>query len=105
MFAGDCLLHSAGSHGLMLFKLNGVANALQKDIAETESMIVWSNPVHEYLMLFSDCLHYNIFDNSGRLVIQGISNKNSIPLAHLQSGIYFLQITQPDHQIFKFVKN
>jgi hypothetical protein len=53
-------------------------------------------------------LSYTIYSTSGKaLITNGKLNNNTIPLSNLNSGLYFLRLTNENNKsaIFKFIKN
>jgi hypothetical protein len=82
----------------------GNANGINGDFAMGLSSVVYPNPTSEKLYLKSRSSTYSIFDVLGNLVGTGNTLDNSIPVAHLESGVYHLQLTGIDNTRLKFVK-
>ena len=91
-----------------LFLTVGVHEAVM-----TFSASVFPNPVNETTSLklegkditqWGDGLTYRLYDSNGKLILQKPveSELTTIPMQHLASDVYFLQITQKDLEIKSF---
>ncbi|MCM1532166.1 MAG: T9SS type A sorting domain-containing protein [Bacteroides sp.] len=64
------------------------------------------NPVQDVLYIQGEYASLSLIDMSGRVVLSDVRNAQSLPMANLQSGIYFVRITLANGQSYvtKIVK-
>ncbi len=80
-------------------------------IAGNHQISIYPNPVTDYLFLdlgiaTIDQVSVKIADLAGRIHLQTAMTQEKIDVGNLQSGLYFLTVTYPDHSIVsRFVKN
>jgi hypothetical protein len=73
-------------------------------------LILYPNPVKTLLTIQSPLMHagncnYTIFDYLGRTIESGLLTSNTLSVAHLINGLYFLEIEQNNQlRTLKFVK-
>ncbi|GAB5398647.1 MAG: hypothetical protein Aureis2KO_02320 [Aureisphaera sp.] len=82
---------------------------LSSGTQEVEMGVIFPNPVSDTLFTtFQGANNYVIFDALGRKVVQGtIDASKAIPVESLNSGMYFVSISNDSRQdqTFKFIKN
>ncbi|WP_262148790.1 BspA family leucine-rich repeat surface protein [Chryseobacterium foetidum] len=85
----------------------------ESDLSTSETALdketsVYPNPASDFIFFkdLKDGLSYKVFDNSGRIVLQGKLNEDKIDVRNLTKGNYLLQIkTKNDVKNLKFIKN
>jgi len=68
-----------------------------------ESFIIYPNPTTKWLYIknLSTDIPYKIYDVSGKILLQSLTNKFKISLEDLKNGVYFLKIENRVYQIIK----
>ena len=79
------------------------------DDVEKLELRIYPNPASETLVVLSEnsiITNYRIIDLQGKLIVSEVLSNNMIPVSGLQSGIYFLQLTDSENniQLLKFIK-
>jgi hypothetical protein len=85
-------------------------NGLGIQVLSDEVLSVYPNPANSILNInfpggFKN-QNYSIYDVSGKLVLNGVINQNSINIESLTDGIYFLELnSDKNSDRMKFIKN
>ncbi|WP_262148792.1 BspA family leucine-rich repeat surface protein [Chryseobacterium foetidum] len=78
-----------------------------RETATATDFVIYPNPASDFIFFkdLKDGLSYKVFDNSGRIVLQGKLNEDKIDVRNLSQGNYLLQIkTKSDMKNHKFLK-
>lgn len=74
------------------------------EISDDEALLVYPNPVRDYLNIQSDLnMEYSIFNFNGNLIEQGKTKNNRIEFSHFPKGIYLLVLNK--EIVKKIIKN
>jgi len=93
-----CFLNPQGV--VLVYKGNQFTSV--KENVETEDLLIYPNPVKDYLYVNNESVKYfRIIDIAGRVIKEGKIDKNEIYIEHLATGTYIVQLTDG----FKFSKS
>lgn len=73
-------------------------------LSEDESLVVYPNPVHDYLNLVSDReFEFALFDLNGKLIQEGKTKNKQIDFSFVNKGVYLLVLNK--EYVKKIIKN
>lgn len=73
-------------------------------MSEDESLVVYPNPVHDYLNLVSDReFEFALFDLNGKLIQEGKTKNKQIDFSFVNKGVYLLVLNK--EYVKKIIKN
>lgn len=84
-----------------IFEVEGLVNNVKSNTAENEALTAYPNPVSGTEITLNKVSSYQIFDVSGRMLIQEV-NTNVISVEGLTAGVYFVK--SAEGETLSFVK-
>lgn len=93
---------------LWSFDLDAIAST--NELEQMDQVVLFPNPAHEKLFIKGDQLEnatYKVFDNAGKLLLEGAYSNSGINIASLNTGFYFISLKKDGFSVenMKFVKD
>lgn len=93
---------------LWSFDLDAIAST--NELEQMDQVVLFPNPAHEKLFIKGDQLEqatYKVFDNAGKLLLEGAYSNSGIDIASLNTGFYFISLKKDGFSVenMKFVKD